>query len=42
MFFLLLHENICCGYSFEGLRQGTSNEYLRFHQEIRYILSVAM
>ena len=27
IFFLLLHENICCGYSLEVPRQGTSNEY---------------
>ena len=25
--FLFLNENICCGYSLEALRQGTSNEY---------------
>ena len=27
IFFLFLHENICCGYSLEAPRQGTSNEY---------------
>ena len=26
-FFLYLHENICCGYSLEVPRRGTSNEY---------------
>ena len=26
-FFLFLHKNICCGYSFEVPCQGTSNEY---------------
>ena len=26
-FFLFLHENICCGYSFEAPRRGASNEY---------------
>ena len=26
-FFLLLHENICCGYSLEAPQQGASNEY---------------
>ena len=25
--FLFLHENICCGYSLEVPRRGTSNEY---------------
>ena len=25
--FLFLHENICCGYSLEAARRGTSNEY---------------
>ena len=29
-FFLLLHENICCGYSLEVLCQGSSIEYPRF------------
>ena len=27
IFFLLLDENICCGYSLEAPRRGTSNEY---------------
>ena len=27
IFFLFLHENICCGYSLEVPRRGTSNEY---------------
>ena len=27
IFFLFLHENTCCGYSFEVPHQGTSNEY---------------
>ena len=51
--FLFLHENICCGYSLEAPRQGTSNEYhnICFHGEIKKIsafseeknaLSVAM
>ena len=26
-FFLFLHKNICCGYSLEATRQGTSNKY---------------
>ena len=29
LFFLFLHENICCGYSLEATRWGTSNEYPR-------------
>ena len=41
MFFLFLHENICCGYSLEVPHRGTSNEYPQhsFHGEIRKILS---
>ena len=27
IFFLFLHENICCGYSSEALHRGASNEY---------------
>ena len=27
IFFLLLDENICCGYSLEGPHRGASNEY---------------
>ena len=27
IFFLLLHDNICCGYSLEGPHGGPSNEY---------------
>ena len=27
MFFLILHENICCGYSLEASPRGISNEY---------------
>ena len=27
MLFLFLHKNICCGYSLEAPRQGTSNKY---------------
>ena len=27
IFFLFLHENICCGYSLEAPRRGTSDEY---------------
>ena len=27
IFFLMLHEKICCGYSFEGPLRGASNEY---------------
>ena len=27
IFFLLLHENICCGYSLKALRWSASNEY---------------
>ena len=27
IFFLFLHENICCGYSLEAPRGGASNEY---------------
>ena len=27
MFFLFLNKNICCGYSLEVPRRGTSNEY---------------
>ena len=27
IFFLFVHENICCGYSLEAPRQGVSNEY---------------
>ena len=27
MFFLFFHENICCGYSLEVPKLGTSNEY---------------
>ena len=27
IFFLFLHENICCGYSLEAPRRGASNEY---------------
>ena len=30
MFFLFLHENICCGYSLEAPRQGASNEYPQY------------
>ena len=29
IFFLFLHKNICCGYSLEVPRQGTSKEYLQ-------------
>ena len=29
IFFLLLNENICCGYSLEVPHRGTSNEYLQ-------------
>ena len=29
IFFLFLHENICCGYSLEVPQRGTSNEYLQ-------------
>ena len=29
IFFLFLHENICCGYSLEAPYQGASNEYLQ-------------
>ena len=29
--FLFLDENICCGYSLEAPRQGTSNEYMSTH-----------
>ena len=37
IFILFLHVNICCGYSLEAPRQGTSNEYhsICFHGEIR-------
>ena len=37
IFFLFLHENICCGYSLEAPRRGASNEYhnIGFHGEIR-------
>ena len=37
--FLILHENICCGYSLEVPQRGTSNEYhnIFFHREIRKI-----
>ena len=27
IFFLFLHENVCCGYSLEAPRRGASNEY---------------
>ena len=27
MNFVIFHENICCGYSFEASRRGASNEY---------------
>ena len=27
IFFLFLHENICCGYSLEAPRRGASHEY---------------
>ena len=27
MFFLFLHENICCGYSLEAPQRGASNDY---------------
>ena len=27
IFFLLLHENLCCGYSLEAPHGGASNEY---------------
>ena len=39
IFFLFLHENICCGYSLEAPRQGASNEYhnICFRGEIRKI-----
>ena len=30
MFSLFLHENICCGYSFEVPHLGTSNEYSQY------------
>ena len=38
--FLFLHENICCGYSLEAPRRGTSNVYPQhmFPGEIRKIL----
>ena len=29
IFFLFVHENICCGYSLEVPYQGASNEYLQ-------------
>ena len=39
VFFLFLHENICCGYSLEVPHQGTSNEYHNiyqyFHEKIK-------
>ena len=37
-FFLLLHENICCGYSLDVPHRGASNEYMYFlhiHDKIR-------
>ena len=39
VFFLFLHENICCGYSLEGPPRGASNEHhnIRFREEIRKI-----
>ena len=41
LLFLFLQENICCGYSLEVPRRGTSNEYhnICFHGEIRKILT---
>ena len=50
LFFLFLHENICCGYSLEAPWQGASNEHPQymFSWRIRKIfkwillLSVAM
>ena len=33
--FLFVHKNISCRYSLEAPPQVTSNEYLRFHGEIR-------
>ena len=37
IFFLLFLKNICCGYSLEAPRQGTSNEYhdICFHGKIK-------
>ena len=37
IFFLFLHENICCGYSLEVPHRGTSNENhnITLHGEIR-------
>ena len=37
IFFLFLHENICCGYSLEAPHRGASNEYhnICFHEEIK-------
>ena len=39
IFFLFLHENICCGHSLEAPRRGTSNEYhnICFCREMRKI-----
>ena len=41
IFFLFLHENICCVYSLEVPQRGTSNEYnnIYFHGEIRENIS---
>ena len=41
IFFLFLDENMCCGYSLEVPRRGTSNEYhnVCFHQEIRKLFT---
>ena len=40
VFFLFLHENVCCGYSLEAPQWGASNEYhnISFHGEIRKML----
>ena len=41
IFFLFLHEKICCGYSLEVPQRGASNEYhnICFRGEIRKILT---
>ena len=45
MFFLFLHENLCCEYSLEAPRRGASNEYPQHvsvptHiQKIRFLLT---
>ena len=33
LFYFVLQKNICCGYSSEALRRGTSNEYQRVFME---------